>query len=309
MTYIRTMNNASLQGWNLNLFVVFEALMSEGHVGRAARRLGLSQPAVSHALAQLRAEVADPLFVRTARGMLPTDRAQAMVGPVREALQGLARAVGPRTFDPKTMEHTFVLAGTDFVEFVLLPKLLAHLEVHAPRVKLQLRAWPHHAVPPALETGAVDVAAGFFDACPPLHRQARLFEDQFVCVVRKNHPQVAKRLTLPIYLKLEHIIVTEEPNARGVVDQVLQRQGRQRSIGLRLSHFLMVPPVVAQSNLAAALSRRVAEPMARTFGLRLFPMPLDVPRGTVSLAWHQRSDVSPPHVWFREQIIKVAAQV
>lgn len=283
--------------------------MSEGHVGKAARKLGLSQPAVSHALAQLRSEVADPLFVRTARGMLPTERAQAMMGPVREALEGLARAVGPRTFDPKTMEHTFVLAATDFVEFVLLPKLLAHLAVHAPRIKLQLRAWPHHAIPPALETGAVDVAAGFLGEGSPGYRQAPLFRDEFVCVVRKNHPQVAKRLTLPVYLKLEHIIVTEDPKARGVVDDVLERQGRRRSIGLRLSHFLMVPPVVAESNLAAALSRRVAEPMAPTFGLRLFPMPLEVPRGTVSLAWHQRSEVSPAHVWFREQIVKVAKLV
>lgn len=306
MGYIRCMNNAALSGWNLNLFVVFEAVMAEGHVGRAARRLGLSQPAVSHAISQLRVHVADPLFVRSARGMIPTDRALALVGPVRQALEGLAQAVEPPVFNPATAEVTFVLAATDFVEFVLLPRLLAHLAVCAPRVRLRLRSWPRHHIPPTLESGEADVAAGFFGPAPAGHHQVPLFQDHFVCVARNGHPKIGKRLTLAAYVKLDHIIVTDDANARGVVDDVLESKGLSRTIALRLSHFLMVPPVVAATDLVAALSERVASPLAATFPLRVFPMPLQAPRGFVSLAWHQRTDGSPAHAWFRKQVIFVA---
>ncbi|MDX2022852.1 MAG: LysR family transcriptional regulator [Deltaproteobacteria bacterium] len=305
------MNNAQrpLSGWNLNLLVVFEALMAERNVGRAGKRLGLSQPAVSHALAQLRADLNDPLFVRTASGVEPTERALALVGPVQSALSIISIAVAPPTFEPAKANHTFTLAATDFAEFVLLPKLLAHLARVAPFVRLQLRAWPHHRVPPFLSTGEADVALGFFGDVPPAHNQLPLFEDRFVCAARKGHPLVKKRLTLPAYLKLKHILVTADPQARGVVDDELAKQGKSREIGLRLSHFLMVPAVVASTDLVAALSYRVAEPMAAILPLQLLPLPLHVPRGRVSLVWHDRFTKAPAHIWFRNQIKAVAAQV
>lgn len=309
--YILFVNNAQrpLSGWNLNLLVVFEALMAERNVGRAGKRLGLSQPAVSHALAQLRADLDDPLFVRTAAGVEPTERALALATPVQSALSIISMAVAPTRFDAKTATTTFTLAATDFAEFVLLPKLLAHLARVAPSARLQLRAWPHHRVPPSLSNGEADVALGFFGDVPAAHNQLPLFEDRFVCVARKGHPVVKKRLTLPAYLKLRHILVTADPQARGVVDDELAKQGKSRQIGLRLSHFLMVPAVVAATDMVAALSYRVAEPMAAILPLQLLPLPLHVPRGRVSLVWHDRSTKAPAHVWFRNQIKAVASQV
>lgn len=304
------MNNTALAAVNLNLFVVFEALMAEQHVGRAARRLGLSQPAVSHALAQLRVQLGDPLFVRTASGMLPTDKARALAVPVREALVRLGEALAPASFDPATARQSFVLAATDFVEYVLLPKLLARMSVEAPHLRLQLRSWPVHAVPPGLETGEIDLAAGFFSpkAGAALHL-APLFKDNFVCVVRQGHPRVGKRLTLRTYLELQHVLVTTDPTARGVVDVELAKRRLERTVALRLSHFLMVPPVLAATDLAAALSHRVAEPFARFLPLKIFPMPLPVPGGTVHLAWHERTSRSAAHTWLRNLMREVGGEV
>ncbi len=298
-----------LSAWNLNLLVVFDALMVERNVGRAGLLLGLSQPAVSHALAQLRVELDDPLFVRTASGVAPTERAFALLAPIKTALALIGDAVAPIRFDPSSAQDTFTLSATDFVEFVMLPKLLAHLEKVAPNVRLQLRPWPHHRVPPFLQAGEVDVALGFFEGAPVGHQKAKLFEDSFVCTARVGHPLIKKRLSLSGYLKLKHVIVTADPQARGVVDDVLATRGLVRDIGLRLSHFLMVPAVVAATDLVAALSYRVAEPMAATLPLQLLPIPFAVPGGTVSMVWHDRSAKAPAQMWLREQIKYVATTV
>lgn len=299
----------NLRALNLNLLLVLDALLAERHVSRAGRRLGLSQPAVSNALAQLRTLFGDPLFVRAPTGVVPTERALALAGPLRAALALLEQGLDTRPFLPAETERTFVLAASDFVEFVLLPPLLARLSKEAPRVRLQLRAWPSQRVPASLESGEVDLMLGFYSRVPPGHREELLFDDQFVCIVRKGHPQVGERLTLKRYASLLHVLVTEEPGATGVVDRALATRGLRRTIGLRTSHFLMVPPVVAASDMVAALSRRVAEPFARSLPLRLVPPPLPLPRGAVGQVWHERTESSPAHVWLRRVIADVARTV
>ena len=241
--------------------------------------------------------------------MTPTARALALVVPIKEALALMVRAVSPAQFEPGRAQDMFTIAATDFAEYVLLPKLLARLAQVAPLVRLQLRSWPHHRVPPFLQAGEVDVALGFFDETPAGHHKLPLFDDHFVGVISKHHSQVASRLTLARYLKLKHIIVTADPHARGVIDDVLLNQGKQREIGLRLSHFLMVPPVVAATEMVAALSYRVAEPMQAHLALHVFPLPLEVPRGKVSLVWHERTSDAPAQKWFRSQIKLVSEQV
>lgn len=300
--------NAS--GWNLNLLVVLDALIAERSVSRAGRRLGLSQPAVSNALAQLRSVLGDPLFVRSGTGMVPTDRALALAQPVRSALALIEAAITPEArFDPARTKRTFVVATTDFAAFVLLPALLARLEREAPGVRLQVTSWPYHRVPPTLATGEVDLMIGFYERVPPGHEHARLFEDRFACVVRRGHPRVRRRMTLATYLELGHVIVSQEPNAPGVVDDVLAKRGRSRSVVLRLSHFLLVPHVIAGSDLVAALSERVARPFAQQgLPLQLFPMPLAVPTGHVGMVWHDRTAASAAHQYLRGVVADVAKQ-
>ncbi len=300
------MNIASL---NLNLLVVLDALLIERHVSRAARRLGLSQPAVSNALAQLRTLLGDPLLVRGKTGMIATPRALGLQGPVHAGLMNLEMALGAPAFDPSRADQTFVITATDFVEFALLPKLLARINREAPGVRLRIAAWPRHRVPPTLETGEADLMIGFYADVPPGHRQQLLFPDRFVCIVRKGHPKVGKRLTLATYCALPHILVTSEANEPGAVDEALAKIGRQRTVALRTSHFLMVPAIVAATDFVAAISHRVAARFAGPLDLRIFPPPLQVPRGTVGQVWHERTDASPGHRWLRGVIAEVAAGI
>jgi DNA-binding transcriptional LysR family regulator len=300
----------NINALNLNLLLVLDALLTERHVSRAGKRLGLSQPAVSNALAQLRVKLGDPLLVRSRGVMLPTARAQALIGPLRAALGTLETALSAEpSFDPARSEATFVLAATDFVEFVLLPKLLARLAREAPGVQLLLRPWPYHRTPPSLETREADLWLGFYPDVPASHRQQKLFGDEFVCIVRRGHPQVGKRLTLKTYLTLRHILVSAEAASPGVADNALAARGLSRVVGLRLSHFLMVPDVVAVTDLVAAVSRRVAEPFARRLPLRIFPPPLALPRGTVGQVWHERTHTSPSHAWLRGLIAELCKDI
>lgn len=298
----------ALAGLNLNLLVVLDALLTERHVSRAAARVGLSQPAVSNALAQLRHLLGDPLLVRSGRTMVATVRAQALAVTLRAALASLEGALAPPSFDPARAERTFVIAATDFVEFVLLPKLLARLAQVAPGLRLQLRAHPHHRVSPLLETGEADLQIGFYPDVPAGHHTQPLFGDEFVCIVRRDHPRVGKRLTLKTYATLQHILVSES-SGPGVVDVALAEIGLTRTVALRTSHFLMVPPIVAATDFVAAVGRRVAAAFVRYLPLRVLPVPLPVPRGTVGQAWHERTHASPAHAFLRGVIADVARGV
>jgi DNA-binding transcriptional LysR family regulator len=235
----------NVRSLNLNLVPILEALLSERSVTRAARRLGMTQPAVSNALAQLRVIFDDPILVRSGPRMTPTQRALELETPLAEWLAELERLLGPGEFDPAKESRTFTLATTDYVGFVLLPLLLAELARRAPGIRLRIQAWPHHRVTPSLERGEVDLMIGFYEQLPASHREETLFEDRFVCIVRKDHPRVGRRLTLGQYVKLEHILVSADPHGPGVVDHALAARGSSRSVALRLSHFLLGPAVVA----------------------------------------------------------------
>jgi DNA-binding transcriptional LysR family regulator len=294
---------------NLNLLVVLDALLVDRHVSRASTRLGLSQPAVSNALAQLRDVFSDPLLVRSGGRMVPTERALSLAGPVHAALGQLSAALDAPVFDPGRVQRSFVIATTDFVDFVLLPKLLARINREAPGVRLQIREWSQHRVPPTLETGEIDLMIGFYPDVPAGHRDERLFPDEFVCIVRKDHPKVGRKLDLKTYTKLEHVLVTAEAAGPGVVDTVLAKRGMSRTVGLRMSHFLMVPAVVAATDYVAAVSRRVAEPYAAHLPLRILPAPLRLPRGSVGQVWHERTHSSAAHAWLRALIHQIGTTV
>jgi DNA-binding transcriptional LysR family regulator len=307
MPYIHFMNIASL---NLNLLPVLDALLTERSVSRAGERLGLSQPAVSNALAQLRALLKDPLLVRRAGQMEPTDRALALAGPLRAALLALEQGLDPPgAFDPTSAERDFTIATNDFVAFAMLPRLLARLQHEAPRVRLQVRAWQEHDVTPDLGRGDADLMLGFNRGLPPGHQAAPLFPDRFVFVARKGHPKVTGKITLAAYTKLAHVVVSQERNARGVVDDVLAQRGLTRNVALRVSHFLLVPPILAATDYVAALSEIVARPVAAALRLQVLPMPVAVQTATVHMIWHERTAASPAHAWLRGVVAEIGKGV
>jgi DNA-binding transcriptional LysR family regulator len=307
MSYIHDVNIAGL---NLNLLPVLDALLAERSVSRAGARLGLSQPAVSNALAQLRALFGDPLLVRKGNAMVPTERALALTGPLRAALSSLEQELAPPApFDPARADRGFTILTNDFVAFAMLPPLLARLDREAPGVRLQVRAWQLHTIPPDLARGEADLALGFYAGPPAGHQAEPLFPDRFAFVARKGHPLVRGRITLATYTRLRHVLVSHEPNARGVVDDALAQRGLSRTIALRLAHFLLVPPVVASTDYVAALSEVVARPAARTLGLQVLPMPLPVNGATVQMLWHERTGGSAAHAWLRRVVGEVGRSI
>lgn len=294
---------------NLNLLVAFDALFEELSVTRAARRAGVTQPAMSNTLAQLRELFDDALFVRHRTGLNPTARAKELSEPIRKGLQLLQGALTGSSFDPATSERRFVIAASDYVELVLLPALLRRLAKEAPRVRLALRPWGLHEAPPELARGEVDLMLGFYGKLPPHHYEQTLFDDEYVCVVRRRHPTVKSKLTLAQYLQLSHVLVSAKADGLGSVDRALAALGKQRSIGARVSHFLTVPVLVSQTDFVAALDRRVAEVFAGPLGLKLFRPPLALPKGSIGQVWHEQQNADPGQRWLRGVIAEVASQL
>jgi len=190
-----------------------------------------------------------------------------------------------------------------------MPPLLRELARTAPGVAIEVRPWGLHAVPDALARGEGDLMIGFFDELPAGHQQSLLFEEDYVCIVRKNHPRVPRTLTLARYLELSHVLVSQRSDSPGSVDRALEKLGKKRRVALRVSHFLMVPVLVGATDLVAALSRRAAEPFARALGLRLLPPPLALPRSRIRQAWPVEHEADPGHRFLRETLTRVASRV
>jgi DNA-binding transcriptional LysR family regulator len=296
----------NISGINLNLLVAFEALFEELSVTGAARRVGVTQPAMSNTLAQLRKLFDDALFLRQRTGLLPTARAKELAEPIRKGLALLQGALAAPRFEPETSERRFVIAASDYVELVLLPSLLRRLSKVAPQVRLSLKPWGLHEAPPELARGEVDLMLGFCDKLLPHHYEQPLFEDEYVCVVRRRHPTVKNKLTLAQYLELSHVLVSARADGPGSVDRALSALGKKRKLGARVSHFLTVPVLVSQTDFVAALDRRVAEVFAGPLGLKLFPPPLKLPKGTIGQVWHEQQHSDLAQRWLRGVIAEVA---
>jgi DNA-binding transcriptional LysR family regulator len=310
MVVMKTIHIMNIAALNLNLLPVLDALLAERSVSRAGARLGLSQPAVSNALGQLRSVLGDPLFVRQGAHMVPTERALALAGPLRAALATLENGLeAPTGFDARRAHRPFTIMTNDFVAFALLPRLLARVSVEAPGVRLQVRAWQEHRVPPELERGEADVWLGFYPEERPAHRNEPLFEDRFVCVARQGHPRVHGKLPLSLYTKLQHVLQSNQPDGRGVVDEALAKEGLSREVVLRVSHFLLVPSIVAATDLVAALSEIVARSLAKALSLQLIKPPITLPTAMVQMIWHERADASPAHAWLRGVVGDVGRDV
>ena len=296
-------------GIDLNLLVAFDALMEERNVTRAAARVGVSQPAMSAALARLRALLADPLFFRSAAGLLPTARARDLAEPIAHALRQIEAAlVTSPAFAPGEAVLTCKLGLPDYPAFVLLPALMASLAHTAPGITLDVRPFGHRdEAVDLLDAGVIDAAIGV----PPSQLDGRiltrpLLRDRFVTIVASSHPAARRALTLAAYLKLTHILVSPEGDLFGLVDQVLGQQGKRRKTGLTLPHMFAVPAIVARTDMVATVLRRVALHAQASHQVTLLAPPVDLPEVGFDLLWHRRSATHPAQVWFREWIEQVA---
>jgi DNA-binding transcriptional LysR family regulator len=301
-----------LKAVDLNLVLALDALLAERHVTRAATRLGISQSAASHTLGRLRVLFDDPLLVRGPRGtMMPTPRAEQLAPAVHRVLVDLAGVLrGDAAFEPATARRTFRIGASDYVELVLLPRLLERLGRIAPGIDVWVHPFTDHG-DEALGSGVLDVVIGppRGAARPAGSYEKVLFDEAFTCIVRAGHPLADSRMTLARYCAAPHLLVAPRGTPGSIVDDVLAAAGRSRRIAAAIPHFLVVPYVIAGSDLVATLASRVAAMFAETLGLVCMPPPLALPKFQIAVAWHERSHRDAPQRWFREQLIAVATEI
>ncbi|MCY1278155.1 HTH-type transcriptional regulator LeuO [compost metagenome] len=292
----------NLRQIDLNLLLVFDALMQEQNLTRAAQQLHLSQSTVSNALSRLRRQLGEELFKRTARGMTPTARAHALHGPVRQALRLLQSGLGPQAaFDPQA-EHSFTLSMNDYAQAVLLPLLRTRLAAQAPRLELHVQPDDADTLVPRLASGELDLAIDYlyFDGADLGY--APLLEEQLVVIGHASHPALVDGLTLDGYQRARHVSVLPRAGRGSPLEIVLGSAKVRRQAPLHVPHYLTIPPIVAQSDLLGTVPRRLAEHFAPIYALQVAPLPFDMPPVQVSLIWHRQQELDPGLRWLREQL-------
>lgn len=296
-------------GIDLNLLAAFDALMSECNVTRAATRVGVSQPAMSAALSRLRKLLGDPLFLRSAEGLLPTPRARELAEPISQALRQLeATLVRKPDFVPAVAKLTVNLGLSDYPAFVVLPALLEALAEQAPGISVNVHAFNDrdHAVD-LLDAGAIDVAIGV----PPTHSDGRILRrpilrDEFVTIIASKHPAARRGMNMKTYLSLPHALASPEGQRHGLVDQALAQLGQQRTLALTLPHMFALPAIVARTGMTATVMKRVALQSPAGRQLAFFPPPVTLPEIVFYLIWHRRSDGHQAQKWLRTLIESIA---
>jgi len=291
---------------DLNLLVVFEAINREQSVSRAAKRLGLSQPAVSGALARLRNIMGDPLFVRTSHGVQPTRRAQQLAEPVETALAILRSSLRQSVvFEPADSEITFNLLMTEIGQAIYLNRLLAHVRTVAPRIRFRVLQLSGTNYVSKLESGGLDLAVGALHTSSDSIRCRSLFVEQFVCLISDSHPTIGDTLTLEDYLQAEHIVESNKDFAYGKIAHQLSSLGVELKIALRVPQLVPVYFTLGNSDLIATVPKRLADVYCQAGGTRQLPLPFEVPGQTINLYWHARFHNDPANRWLRKLFVQL----
>ncbi len=292
---------------DLNLLVVFDAVAQERNATRAAAKLNMTQPAISHALGRLRTALRDELFVRTPEGMAPTPYAERLVGPVRGALEGLQTALdGAAAFDPQTAERGFTVGLDNRAVVVLGAPLAAAVAEQAPYVSLDLRPSGTLNVPERLDRGELDLALGSLAAPAERFADLRLFDNGFAAVARRGHPAAVDGTISESALgAYPHLVFSSTGEETDFVDAALARHKLSRRVALR-APLLAAAATLAQSEMIAILSERTARILAGSGPLQVLALPFASPRQVTAMLWHRRLDSVPAHQWLRGLIVRVA---
>lgn len=300
--------SCSWESIDVRLLQVLLALLTEGSVSNAARRLNQSQPAVSTSLRRLRDITGDQLLVRSGNGMTPTERGQSLLEPVKIALAQI-EAIGLQqvSFDPLKSKRVFNIATPDYLNAILIGNIVARLRKEAPHSQVVLHAFgADHDYAKALEAGELDVVIGNWPEPPEHLRLAPLFDDDVVCLMRQSHPLAGRELTPADYLDAEHLVPTPYAvGQRGVVDMQLARERLKRNVVASVPYFNLVPYVLLQNDLLFSAPRIFAEYCCSLGDLCFAESPLDFPKMRFYLLWHDRSHRSDECRWFRELIAGV----
>jgi len=314
------MTTPNFRTLDLNLLRVFDQVMAERNLTRAARHLHMTQPAVSNALGRLRDFLGDKLVVRSGYGVEPTPRALALWPAVAESLRQLESSLAPGDFDPARAERSFVLAMADATAATLMPGLVAILAQDAPGVSIRVRPLTTRDPRQLLDEGQVDLAAGYFPVVlADLTAQAqagvasafehqRLYAGQYMCVMRKGHPLASGELSVDRYCAAHHLLVSFSGRPYGFIDEALASMDRQRRIVLTVNQFFTAGQVVASSDLLTVLPRHFLRVTGFADELIARELPFEVPPVHVDSLWHRRQGLRQDHAWLRSAVAQAAAR-
>ncbi len=290
---------------DLNLFVVLDAIFTEGGITKASEKLHLTQPAVSHALSRLRTLFDDALFVREGRAMVPTPLARSLIEPVRRSLRELEVTLNElERFDPNTTQVRFTVAVRDVLESTLLPPLMQRVLANAPQIDIAAVRVDRRQLESELALGSLDAA---IDVLLPLSgkvMRTRIAHDPIVVVARKGHPDIRPGFELDDYLVQEHILVSSRRSGPGLEDIELSRLGLQRRVRLRCQHYFAACRVVNQSNLVLTMPDRHARIANLPFDNQILPFPVQTPQLDAYLYWHSNVENEPANRWLRNQLVE-----
>lgn len=295
----------SLKHLDLNLLVTFEALWLERHVTRAARRLNVSQPTVSNALSRLRTAFGDTLFIRTPRGIAPTERCAEVIKDVREALRHVEQALdsGPG-FDPAACRREFRIGCADYFDLFILPDLMAHMSRHAPFMDLRLRSVDINEGFDLMDNGELDFMMHMDSPAAKRFGAAQVLHERFVFVARIGHPRVSAAPDVGLLASLPHVNFSQRGDSQSLVDEVLAQLGHKRRVAVTTQHMSTVAHLVKTTDLVALVSSRMADKMQREGGVNAFPVPFNIEKVPISLYWNRRFEQDNAMRWMRDAIIR-----
>jgi DNA-binding transcriptional LysR family regulator len=302
MDNIRPMNLASV---DLNLLVALDALLEEGNVSAAGRRVGLSQPAMSHALGRLRELLGDRILVRTGPAMAATPYAEALRPGLKAALAQILDVLRPPSFDPATSTRCFRLAMSDYAAYVVLPRLRAGLNARAPGVSLDLTVLGPGAGPVEAMAARIDAVITCESVVPARFRGQPLYLDRDVVALQKGSPGKKEAMSLAGFLASSHVAVVESPDRPDPVDAWLESLGLARRIVARVPQYLMALQLVSASGLVAVIPKRLVDAFAGPLNLRRQEVPLDAGSFTEFLLHPDRAEGDPGNAWLRAELLRM----
>ncbi|WP_264367455.1 LysR substrate-binding domain-containing protein [Pantoea sp. RG18] len=293
--------------YDLNLLPVLLVMMEERNVTRAAERLGITQPALSNALNRLRETLNDPLFIRERYGMRPTPKAEQLAQVVGAALSSIDKVIlGQQDFDPLNATRLFTVAPNSYVEFIMMPAIVARLRSCAPGIRLRLTPFGNDVTETGVISGNTDMVLGRIVEPPDNLVVQHLMNEGLSCVIRADHPLVGENLSAEQYEQLKHVNVLPPGRMRAGLYQALEQRGLRRQVAVSVTHFLAVPEMIAVTDYCATLPRLICQHLSRDQRLRIIPAPVDLGTFPVEMGWHARYRDDPAHRWFRTLIAETA---
>ncbi|MEQ3653920.1 MAG: LysR family transcriptional regulator [Glaciecola sp.] len=292
----------------LNLLVVFDAIMTERSITRAANRLNMTQPAVSNAVRRMRVAWKDDLFVKSGRNIQPTLKAQNLWEQIKDPVSELSAVIRPNEFDPKTVKRTFRISLADIVAQMLLVPLRKIIEEEAPNVNIHSVPYTITNAQQVLDDANVDLVLGAALTLSPVIRAEYLFDPFYVCVMRPDHPLAKGQITFEEFANAEHLLVSLSGDSSGFTDEVLAQKGLTRRVSCTVNQFSVVPDLLVNSKLICVVPAGAVHKQIVNGTLAATLPPFEMPKTTANLFWHKRQDKDPGLVWLREKVKNILVE-